>query len=177
MGKWLHRWRRCQWNTDICHDSKSNSTWQVQSSVVKILWPDIWRMRHPSDKLLLFLHVVHIKVSNYNFYRSTNLVKFQGVKTYVWVWNCGKREEELPKKSVGWLLTNSQLTLSPQLTVVNCLMWNFSTNCWPTVSRQNTLLFFPLIVHFSCPGHPFITASADRFTQVKYVITIIVTLL
>ena len=30
---------------------------------------------------------------------------------------------------------------------------------------------------FSCPGHPFITASADGFTQVKYVITIIITLL
>ena len=28
----------------------------------------------------------------------------------------------------------------------------------------------------SCPGHPFITASADRFTLVKYVIIIIVLL-
>ena len=40
--------------------------------------------------------------------------------------------------------------------------------------NQRTLDFIILLFFFTCPGHPLITAFADRFTLVKYVIIIII---
>ena len=84
-----------------------------------------------------------------------------------------------PKKKIC-RLTVDQQSANTQPSTDYCLLsyvkffHQLLTKCQQTVYF---VIFSFNCSFFSCPGHPFIIASADGFTQVKYVITIIITLL
>ena len=147
----------CGWLKDVSWPQVSN----VSTENKHLSWNIILVNKHAFLENHKIMRLIFLKINNHFFLER--LFYGMRLKCLPCLMNSllasGKIKEQFPKKSVGWLSTNSQLTNNQQVATKWWTVGRESVNCCSTVYRQSAGRFFgELFFNFTnLPPFPFHT--------------------